>query len=144
MKQIVVDASVVAKWYLIEEYREQALKIRDDYIEGKITLASPTLMPFEVINAIRYSKKKISTQKLKEIAKSIQLYGIQLHELTGTYANLTIETALENNISIYDASYIALAKHLKTITYTADQKLIKTTKNHYRQYVKHISQYKSD
>ena len=35
-KKIVVDASVVAKWYLIEEYSDNAIKLRNDYVRGLV------------------------------------------------------------------------------------------------------------
>jgi len=54
-RPVVVDASVVAKWYLEEEYTEKALKLRDMHVNGEIELTAPELLLFEVLNAIRYS-----------------------------------------------------------------------------------------
>jgi len=115
--------SVVVKWYITEDLRSYALKIRDDYIDGKFKLAAPSLLPFEVLNAARYARKDISPTILTNIAQSLAFYGVRLHNLQGDYCKETVETALENEISIDDASYIALAKQLKTIMYTSDQKL---------------------
>ncbi len=39
-EKIVVDASVVAKWFLIEEYSDKALQLRNDYIRGAVILAA--------------------------------------------------------------------------------------------------------
>ncbi|RLF22545.1 MAG: PIN domain nuclease [Thermoprotei archaeon] len=142
MSIIVVDASVVVKWYVIEDFRDQALALRDDYINGLFKLASPTLMPFEVINAVRYSRKDISPATLKAIMESLVKYGFELYELKGEYADLTIDTALENNITIYDASYVALAEYLNTTLYTADEKLIESLNKKHRKAVKHIKDYK--
>ena len=55
-RPVVVDASVVAKWYLEEEYTEKALKLRDMHVNGEIELTAPELLLFEVLNAIRYSR----------------------------------------------------------------------------------------
>ena len=43
-KQAVVDASVVAKWYLVEKFSEQALRLRDMHISGEIELVAPELL----------------------------------------------------------------------------------------------------
>ncbi|MCD6480597.1 type II toxin-antitoxin system VapC family toxin [Candidatus Bathyarchaeota archaeon] len=37
----------------------------------------------------------------------------------------TIEIAMRFDTTIYDASYVALARHLDTTLYTADQELIR-------------------
>ena len=141
MSIVVVDASVIVKWYVIEDYRDQALALRDDYINGVFKLAAPALMPFEVINAIRYSRKDISPATLKAIMESLVKYGFKLYELKDEYADLTIDTALENNITIYDASYVALAAYLNTTLYTADQKLIENLNEKHRKIVRHIKNY---
>lgn len=141
MEEIVVDASVIAKWYIIEDLREKALKIRDDYIDGRLRLSAPSLMPFEVLNAARHARKDISPIALREVAESLALYGIRLYELGGEYARETVEAALENEITIYDASYVALAGHLQTAMYTSDQNLIIKLKDDHKRHVKHLKDY---
>ncbi len=54
MVDVVVDASVIVKRYLEEEYQREALLIRDRYTEGAIFLHAPALLPYEVLNALRY------------------------------------------------------------------------------------------
>ncbi len=142
LNTLVLDSSVVAKWYLLEEFRKEALAIRDDYLNGVFTLSAPTLMVYEVVNAIRFSRKDIQPDKLKAICVSLAKYGFDLYELKGEYANLTIDIALENNITIYDASYIALANYLNTILYTSDTKLLQSLKEKYKVNVKHLKDYK--
>ena len=53
---VVVDASVIAKWYLKEEWREEALSLRRDYVEGKISLTAPAVMPLK-----KWERKKCSS-----------------------------------------------------------------------------------
>lgn len=141
MENLVVDASVIVKWYVMEEHREQALKLRDDFVEGKLTLTAPSLMPYEVLNAVKRAKKDISIETLGTVIESLTLYGIILHELRGELARLTVKTAIENEVTVYDAAYIALAKLSGTILYTADEKLKESLKNVYQEYVVHIKDY---
>ena len=138
--ELVVDASVV-KWYVLEPDREEALRIREDYIDGQVELAAPALMPFEVLNAVRHSTEKLEAERLMDIAESLSLYGFRLYGLKGEYARLTARIALENNLTIYDASYVALAERLNTALYTADEKLVEALSEDYRGRVKLLSEY---
>ncbi len=138
---MIADASVVVKWYLEEEYSGEALRLRDDYISGLINIAAPELMPFEVVNAVKYSRRDVSLEKLKMIIESLSLYGFKLYRLKGEYALRTIEASVENDITIYDASYVGLAILLNTTLYTADEHLINKLKQRYRKHVKHIKDY---
>ena len=138
-KTIVVDASVAAKWFVEEEYSKEARTLRDAYADGLVDLAAPSLMPYEVINALKYSGE-FGEDELKKIAEILENLQITLHQLTGETARKTIETSMRKGITIYDAAYVALAQQLDTILYTADPKLIKKTED--PKHVKHIAEYK--
>ncbi|MBS7288613.1 MAG: type II toxin-antitoxin system VapC family toxin [Candidatus Freyarchaeota archaeon] len=56
----------------------------------------------------------------------------------GSLAEKTIEIAMDENITIYDASYVALAAILNTKLYTADKKLVEKLAQKYD--ICHISQ----
>ncbi|MHA1381352.1 MAG: type II toxin-antitoxin system VapC family toxin [Candidatus Helarchaeota archaeon] len=139
--EAVIDASVVVKWYIIEEYREQAINIRDDYIKKKIQLLAPCILFFEVLNAIRYSKKNISKKALDNIGKSLIYYGIQLLMFDEALISETVKLALEKDITIYDSVYVALAKIKKVKLYTADDRLINKLGKQYEKSVLHIEKY---
>src|SRR6266540_2476528 len=53
MALAVVDASVVAKWFLKEENTLSARRLREDFLEGSLRLRVPSLLPFEVLNALK-------------------------------------------------------------------------------------------
>jgi len=137
----VIDASVAVKWYIIEEFREQAINLRDDFIKKKIKLLAPSILFFEVLNAIRYSKKDISKKTLNNIGKSILYYGIQLFMFDEDLITETIKLALEKDVTIYDAVYVALAEIKKVRLYTADDRLIKKLGKKYEKSVIHIKKY---
>ncbi len=122
-KKIVVDASVVAKWYLIEEYSDNAIKLRNDYVRGLVQIIVPSLLEYEVLNALRYSGV-YNLDELKKIGSSLNKYGFITYDLENDIKDLVIKLALKENITIYDASYIALALKFNTLLYTADQELV--------------------
>jgi len=135
MEKIVVDASVVVKWFVKEEGSNEALNIRNSYIAGEVKLIAPELIIFEVLNAL-YFKKLFSSSEIKEIAEALEAYSLELCPLRGQYAKKTVEISFENNITIYDASYIALAILKNAELYTADKKLIAHLKKDYQGLVK--------
>jgi len=54
MERIVIDASVVVKWFVDEEGSEGALAIRKKYAEGEAEIIAPELILFEALNALRH------------------------------------------------------------------------------------------
>ena len=137
MSTVVVDASVIVKWFVEEENSDKAIKIRDKYIEGEIKLIAPEIITFEVLNALYY-KKLFSESEMKEISEALNSYSFGLYSLEGKYAEKTVEVAFKNSVTIYDASYISLAVMKNTYMYTADEKLIEKLKGDYVRYVKRI------
>lgn len=138
MEKLVSDASVIVKWFIEEEYSDKTLKLRDMHVNGEIIIAAPELLPFKVLNALKYSNL-FKKEELKSAAQSLSSYGIQFHSLKRELAEKTVEIAAEKDITIYDASYIALATTLNTTLYTADEKLIEKLGKEYKKIATHIS-----
>lgn len=118
---LVVDASVVVKWYVPERDHAAALTLRDDYLDGDVDLFAPSLLPFEVVNALRYSGN-YEGDSLTAAAESLADYGIELQSFAGS--GDIAATANELDIAIYDASYLALAAEVDGLVYTADEPLL--------------------
>lgn len=137
----VADASVVAKWFLSEPYRDDALRLRNDFIAGDLRLSSPALMPFEVLNALRFSRSSLDVAALHEIAKSLILYPIELHGLEGAFLDLTVDISSRTEMTVYDSSYLALAKGLGCYLYTADERFLEGLKDGERGLARHVTEY---
>jgi len=136
MKKVAADASIIVKWFLEEKFSDEALKLRNDYIKGKIIIAVPSLLEYEVLNVLKYGNV-YDIDELKEIGEALNKYGFETYELEGELKKLTIESALRNKLTIYDASYVALAKQLNTTLYTADEELIEK----FPEIAKHVKHY---
>ncbi len=54
-QKVVMDASVCARWFLDEEYSDRARVLRDSFVKGTVTIAVPSLLFYETLNALRYS-----------------------------------------------------------------------------------------
>ena len=121
MTSVVVDASVVVIWYIPERDHKQARALRDAYLDGRHELLGPELLPFEVINALKYSDY-FDGEQLVQAATTLPEYGISLvpYRRSGPVADI----AATLDITIYDASYLALAQMNNTTVYTADPRLL--------------------
>jgi predicted nucleic acid-binding protein len=124
----VVDASVVAKWFINEPDSHYALILHDQHISGKIELHAPALMIYEVLNALLYSKV-FSSIELAQLAKALLNYRVVLHSLNENLAENVTQLAHSTNTTIYDAAYVALAEEIGCRFYTADVKLVQKIKN---------------
>ena len=138
MPDVVVDASVVVKWYIPERDHEPARDLRDDYLDGTHDLVAPALLPFETINALRYSDH-YDGDRLREASESLPDYGIELvpYREVGPVA----EIADELDIPIYDASYVALAEKRDSVVFTVDSKLIDALDGESSGLARHIRSY---
>ncbi len=125
---IIVDASVVVKWFVEEEDTEKALKLREDYRNGRVDLWSTELMPFEVLNALRYNPQ-ISIKEIKGAVKALSSYRIALHPILNELGELCVANALRYGVSVYDSSYISLSILFDKTLYTADDKLVAKAKD---------------
>ena len=121
--KVVLDSSIIVKWFLKELYSEEAIKVRNDYVQRKISIAVPSLLIYEVLNALRYSGV-YSEEGLKEICLALNKYGFEIHDIEGDLKSKVVEIAYRHIITVYEASYVALAMKLKTVLYTADDELL--------------------
>lgn len=138
MTEIVVDTSVVVKWYIPEQDHDPARALRDAYLEGSCDLVAPALMPFEAINALKYSGQ-YEGSRLETAANTLPEYGIDLVPFAEIDSVAAVATTLD--IPVYDAAYIALAEQLETTLYTADEALLNDVAGEYRNVAAHIRDY---
>jgi predicted nucleic acid-binding protein len=134
---VVADASVVVKWFVEEEHSGDALRLRDDYADRVVDIASPDLMPYEVLNALRYNPG-FGERQLFETARALEKFSLWILPLEGELAERCVENSLRYGISVYDSVYLSLGVVRDIPVYTADQRLI--DKVRHRSLV-HISSY---
>ena len=122
-KKLVVDASVAVKWFAVERFFEKALELRDAYINGTLELIAPSLMLYEVANALRFHRKlKFSREDITNAIISIKSIHI-VHEPSELDWIKAAELSLKFNITIYDAIYISVALNNNCKLVTSDERL---------------------
>lgn len=126
--ELVLDASVVIKWFLQEKLSEKAIEYRRQHLEGKIILITPSLLAFEIVNALS-TKSNVDLKAIVGAIKAFYFTGIKEHLLTEELAAQAAALSKKHQISVYDAAYIALAQDFNCQFITADKKLYQKTKS---------------
>ncbi len=135
MELLVIDASVLVKWFVNEIKSESAIEIRDNYIKGKLNLIAPNLILYEVLNALKYIKLH-KQEEIERIFDTIINYGIEFITLDKELAGKSIEISMKSELSLYDSAYVALAKIREGKLITADEKFLKKTPKEYKKFVR--------
>jgi len=136
-QKAVADASIVAKWFLEEDFSDEARQLRDSFVTGRLTISVPSLLFYETLNAL-WQSGLFREEELTLAARALSRYGFDVWEPKGNVYERSATLSSKRDASVYDASYVALALHLKATLYTADSELIqKFPKN-----TQHISTYK--
>lgn len=143
-KQVIVaDASVIVKWFVDEEYTKQALLLRQSYIDNILDIACPNLLPYEVLNALRYNPE-FGQEQTATAAQALEKYQLWLHPMQSELASLAVKNSFAFGISFYDSSYVSLSELLEANFYTADQKMLDKLASGKSHRIKHISQFTAD
>ena len=121
MSLYVVDANVVAKWFVPERLSAEALQLLD----GTHELATPDLVWSEVGNVL-WKKTRAAELTRKEAAQIVR--ALDRCPLTVYPSRVLLEAALEIALqtkrSVYDSLYLALAVALECRVATADERLV--------------------
>lgn len=120
---LVADASVIVKWFLVEDYSEDAIRVKTSHVNLETKVVVPTLARYEILNALKYSNK-FGTQEMCQITNDLESYQFFEVPLDGEIGEAAVRIASDFGITIYDSSYIAVGKVRKLDVFTADQKLL--------------------
>lgn len=136
---VVPDASVVVKWFVPERGHEQARDLRDGYLDGDNDLVAPALLPYEAVNALRYSGY-YEGDRLVAAADALSSYGIDMRPFAGSGAAARVAEDLD--VTVCDASYVALAETVDGRAYTSDGALLSAVDGTvYEDRLEHVERY---
>lgn len=129
-KTIIIDASIVAKWLLPDEYDPEADIIKDAFADREISVIVPNLIFYEINNLLKSAtlNKRINVKDATDFYKNFLNFDFTIYWSKELLKD-TLQKALDLNISSYDASYVVLAQNLQIPLYTADEKLVRKANN---------------
>lgn len=126
MPKYVTDASVVAKWILPGEPAEKnAVRLKEDSVEGIAELHAPSIIIYEVGNILwKASKtKRIAPEDAEKALNALTDMTITLHDLKWKDISEGFNMASALDLTIYDIAYVFLSNKLQTTLITADEEL---------------------
>lgn len=121
---LVIDSSVVAKWFFQETLTDQALAVRRDWESASVDLIAPDLMMVEVSNIV-WNKQR--TRLITEMEGASAIDNLLALDIP-TMSSLSLlpsayRLASDYDQTIYNALYLALAVTLEASLLTADLRL---------------------
>jgi predicted nucleic acid-binding protein len=130
MKQVVIDASVIASWFLPDEAEEN----HEDMLNNidKIKIHVPSIFEHEFMNILLNAErgKRLEKPTSIEILETISRYPIAIEPSTAVLMDHinVFEMARTHNLTAYDAAYLELAARLDTPLITNDKPLLEAAK----------------
>jgi predicted nucleic acid-binding protein len=123
MTEVVLDASVVLKWFRAdgERHLEPARALRTLFETGKLIVFAPPLLRLEIVN-VAGRRWRWSESALLELAGALDDLGFELIE--PELARVAYWTA--RGLTAYDAAYVALAETHGTRLVTDDDLIVTT------------------
>ena len=125
MRVYVVDASVAARFLLVEEFSDKAEWLLQRFHDDAVELKAPGLVRYEVGNTLwKAVKQRVisaheASQKLSQFIK-LKLDSVELDEQECLDA---LSWAVQNNTTYYDSVYVKASEKTGATLLTADDAL---------------------
>jgi predicted nucleic acid-binding protein len=91
LKGVVLDASVILKWYLPDEDEgEEALDLLKRYVSDDLEIIAPSLLEYEAINSLMVARKRtrLSEDAILSTIEGLGNLRFRLLGFSGQYARL--------------------------------------------------------
>lgn len=119
MSRLVIDSSVVIKWFVPEVHSDDALRYLDPVLERD----APELLLAEVSNILwkKVGRGELTAAQTDKIAQDVEQADVNIHPMTALFGP-GLQIALATCRTAYDSIYLALADSLSTRVVTADRR----------------------
>lgn len=118
----VVDASLVLGWLLGQPARPGSHDVLEGHLTGREALVAPELLCYEVANVLVTGARLPGTLAVEACAHFFSL-EIATYSLGEREVLEALALAARYRVTVYDASYVALAQALNCPLFTADARL---------------------
>ena len=120
MREVVLDASVVLKWFCAEQRGSfEARQLRDDYQAGRLSVIVPSLLFLELLN-VAGRRWRWEAEAVAELAEAL---GDLAFEVSDPELP-SVASWVSRGLTAYDAAYVALAERREVALITDDDAII--------------------
>jgi predicted nucleic acid-binding protein len=124
---VVPDSSVIIKWFRAgEPLRDHALALQSQYLDGRIDLAIPDLLLYEIANVLRY-KPDLSVDDVCAAMQSLYDMNMAVIPASAEASLQAVRIARRHEVTVYDATFLACAQRLSASLVTADEAFMRKT-----------------
>lgn len=126
---MIVDASVLLRAFLPDEFQPNALALVRQHVTGSIHLKAPALLVYELSNAVWQAERRgrVDRDQADRLIQSFADLDIELSEPSW---NEMLPLARRFDRTAYDAAYLSLAQQLGEPLVTADLRLYNAVHTH--------------
>lgn len=105
---MIIDASVVLSAFFPDEAQDSAQAVIRDHVSGRACLAAPTLITYEVANAVLQAVRRGRASDADALAILTAIEGLEIETVPVPWREV-FAMARRFDRSAYDAAYLALA-----------------------------------
>jgi len=130
--RLAIDASVVIASLLPDEpYRGASLRILKEFFSGRLELLAPSVLQFEITNALWKAvfRGRTKLEDAQEALRQFEAFNLPEREVA---TQEILRIAHTHNRSAYDAAYLTLAESEQVRLVTADKRLYNAMKDRSR------------
>ncbi len=113
---IILDTSVVVKWFSEEDFTDKALEIRERIRMGEERVIVPDLLLYELANALKYNPS-FDANDVSDALTSIFDMDVNIVTPMRGIINVAVSLAFEYDITVYDAFLCCTGKRPRTCVY---------------------------
>ena len=121
---VVLDSSVVAKWFLPEVLTDKSLVLLEHWTSSSIQVIAPTFLFIEVSNMIwkKQRANQITPDEGEQLV--VNLLNLNIPTVEGEpFLERAYQIARHYDRTVYDSLYLAVAEGLGASFVSADQRL---------------------
>jgi predicted nucleic acid-binding protein len=125
---MIIDASVLLSAFFPDESQVQAQQLVREHVAGRISLKAPTLLPYEISNAIWQAERRTRISRIQADGVLKACIGLDIEIIPQAWG-VMLSLARRFNCSAYDAAYLSLAQSRGEPLITADERLVRAVRD---------------
>jgi predicted nucleic acid-binding protein len=126
---MIVDANVILRAFFPDEAQPEAQALIRDHVSGRVQLIAPTLLVYEVTNAVLQAvrRERVTSEDAEAILVAVE--GLSIETESVPWQQM-LPLAHRFDRSAYDAAYLALAEAREEPLVTGDLRLYNAVREH--------------